>query len=59
MEYIKPLGKYERYRMGKDGKDDRSELKTIHMFLFRTEQHWIKPIDPDNPEARWVAKRRS
>ena len=26
------------------------------MFLFRTSQRELKPIDPDNPEARWVNK---
>jgi 8-oxo-dGTP pyrophosphatase MutT (NUDIX family) len=59
LEYIKSLGRYQRYRISKDGKgDDRTELKTIYMFLFRTTQERIGPIDPENPEARWVAKDR-
>ena len=51
---IKELGTYQRYRIGKDGENDESELKTIIMFLFRTNQDFLKPIDPENPEARWV-----
>lgn len=28
------------------------------MFLFKTEQEKLKPIDPRNPEARWVDKNK-
>ena len=47
---------YERYRIGLDGGEDKSELKTIHMYLFETEEMELSPIDPANPEARWVNK---
>ena len=56
LELIRELGTYQRYKIGADGGEDRSELKTITMFLFRTTQNSLKPVDPDNPEARWVAK---
>lgn len=56
LELIKYLGEYKRYRNGLSGGDDRSELKTIYMFLFKTKQNILKPIDPHNPEARWVSK---
>ena len=56
LEYIKDLGTYQRYKISKDGGDDQSELKTITIFLFRTNQLELKPIDPENPEARWVKK---
>jgi ADP-ribose pyrophosphatase YjhB (NUDIX family) len=56
LEFIKDLGKYERFKIGLNGKDDHSELKTIHMFLFRTKQMELKPIDKENPEARWVKR---
>lgn len=56
LKLIKPLGKYQRYKISLDGGDDRSEFKTIHMFLFRTNQAELKPIDPKNPEAIWVEK---
>src|SRR5258708_9232054 len=51
--FIRSLATYQRYRIGPDG-DDPSELKTLHMFLFRTDEIYLHPTDPDNPEARWV-----
>lgn len=54
VEFVKDLGTYKRYKIGKDGEDDMSELKFISMFLFRTKENDLKPIDPHNPEARWV-----
>lgn len=54
LELIKDLGSYQRYKIGKDGGEDTSERKTISMFLFRTNQEVLKPIDPENPESRWV-----
>ncbi len=56
LEYIKDLGSYQRYKISRDGGEDQSELKTIIIFLFRTNQTELKPIDPENPEARWVKK---
>ncbi len=53
--FLKELGNYKRYKIGVDGiKEDRSELKVIHMFLFSTDEVKLKPIDPNHPEARWV-----
>jgi ADP-ribose pyrophosphatase YjhB (NUDIX family) len=52
LEFVKELGFIQRYLGG----DDKSELKKIFMFLFRTNQEVLKSIDPDNPEARWVEK---
>ena len=55
LAFIRELGSYERHKIGKDGKgEDSSELKRIHMFLFKTLQQALVPIDPMNPEARWV-----
>ena len=54
LKFIKPLGHYKRFRIGIDGGEDDSELKTIEIFLYTTNQTELKPIDPDNPEARWV-----
>src|ERR1700719_890136 len=58
LELICELGTYERHKIGVDGGDDRSELKEITMFLFRTSEKSLKPVDPDNPEARWVEKSK-
>ena len=52
--YIKSLGKFKRYRLGLDGNDDLSELKTISIYLFKSNQINLQPIDPNNPEAIWV-----
>jgi 8-oxo-dGTP pyrophosphatase MutT (NUDIX family) len=52
---IKDLGSYSRYKIGLgEMKEDKSELKVIHMFLFKTDETKLAPSDPDHPEARWV-----
>ena len=56
LELVRPLGSYSRHRLGADGGEDPSELKTIHLFLFRTDAEELAPVDPDNPEARWVER---
>ncbi|MFH0887324.1 MAG: NUDIX domain-containing protein [bacterium] len=57
LTFIKELGSYERYRIGLDvANDDKSELKTIHMLLFKTEETRLAPTDPDNPIAKWSTK---
>ena len=58
LELVRELGTYERYKIGVDGGDDRSELKVITMFLFRTSGKELRPVDPDNPEARWVERSK-
>jgi ADP-ribose pyrophosphatase YjhB (NUDIX family) len=56
LELVKELGAYQRHRIGKDGGDDLSELKTISMFLFKTGQRELRPKDIENPEARWMER---
>jgi len=51
-------GTYERFRIGVDGGDDRSELKVITMFLFRTSEKGFRPVDPDIRKARWVERAK-
>jgi ADP-ribose pyrophosphatase YjhB (NUDIX family) len=58
LELVRGLGSYRRHRIGRDGGEDESELKTIHMFLFRTDETALKPVDPENPEAAWVEPSR-
>ena len=55
LNLIQDLGSYERFKIGKDGQDDNQELKQIYLFLFSTNQIDLNPIDPDNPDAKWVA----
>ena len=54
LEYIRSLGSYQRYKIGLDGTDDLSELKTIYIYLFTTSQTTLTPIDPHNPYAKWI-----
>jgi ADP-ribose pyrophosphatase YjhB (NUDIX family) len=54
LELVAELGSYRRPRLGRDGGEDSSELKTIHFFMFRTSQTELSPVDAENPEARWV-----
>jgi len=58
LKLIRELGTYQRYRIGLDGAETRTERKVITMFLFRTTQQALKPLDPENPEARWVEKAK-
>ncbi len=58
LNLIKELGSYQRYKIDEKGGEDKSELKTIFMFLFRTEQEILKPVDPENPIAKWVEKKK-
>lgn len=58
LSLVRELGAYRRHRIGADGLEDESELKTIHMFLFTTRQDKLLPVDPENPLARWVLKER-
>ena len=54
--FVRALGSYERPRIGKDGGSDPSEIKRITLFLFTTTQKKLSPVDPQNPEARWVPR---
>jgi len=57
LKLIKKLEEYQRYKIDKEGKgEDRSEIKTIVLFLFKTNEDILKPVDPHNPEALWVKK---
>ncbi len=57
--FVRELGSYERYRIGKDGVgEDMSERKRIHLFLFRTNQQALVPEDPMNPTAEWLPIER-
>jgi len=58
LKLIKPLGSYERMRIGIDGGESGSELKKLTFFLFEANGEVLKPIDPDNPEARWVDRNK-
>jgi len=57
---VRPLGSYERYRLGPPEPDgctsgETKELKKIFLFLYTTSQSVLRPIDPHNPEAIWLS----
>ncbi|MBN2547373.1 MAG: NUDIX domain-containing protein [Spirochaetes bacterium] len=52
--FIKDLGKYKRHRIALSGGDDKSELKIIYMFLFKTEDKNLNPIDTSIRTAVWI-----
>ena len=57
--FLKSLGTYERYRISLNGGDDKELLKTITVFLYSTPEIDLNPLDPNNPEARWVDIERA
>tara|TARA_A100001388_G_C28358474_1_gene306672 strand:- start:33 stop:464 length:432 start_codon:yes stop_codon:yes gene_type:complete len=54
LTFIKELGSFFRYKIGKNGLNDKREYKKITLFLFTTTQTQLDPIDPKHPEAIWV-----
>ena len=56
LDYVRELPVYSRYKIGLDQANDISELKTLHFFLFRTDEHSLQPKDPENPVAKWIEK---
>jgi 8-oxo-dGTP pyrophosphatase MutT (NUDIX family) len=56
LKFVGMVGEYGRFKTGLGQPDDKSEYKTITMFHFKSEQALLKPLDPENPEARWVKK---
>lgn len=56
LNFIKFLGQYERESKKRVGANLEPEWKTIVMYLFKTDDYDLKPIDPHNPEARWVPR---
>jgi len=57
LELVEELGSYQRSKITDDGKgEDKSELKTIFMFLFTTTQNKLKPLDSHNHQAKWLKK---
>jgi len=54
LSLVHVLGAYGRYKIGKNGGEDKSEWKIILFFLFKTKQNDLHPQDPLTPQARWV-----
>lgn len=58
LKFIRKLGSYKRFQLPLAGKEEASEVKTITMFLFKTDEEILQPQDQQNPEARWVDKEK-
>lgn len=58
LELLGDLGTYERYHILPDGKDDCSELKEIHMFLFAAAPGTLIAPANEMDGARWVSLSR-
>lgn len=57
LQLIRFLGNYQRAKIGFHGGESEDELKDLTFYLFHAlKDQELKPIDPDNPEARWVEK---
>lgn len=57
LTFVKELGEYQRPRLrGSESKyhPDESEVKSICMFLFKSNQETLQPTDPHNPQAKWT-----
>jgi len=54
LQFLQTLGSYGRYKIGKNTAEDKQEWKVLIFYLFKTKQNELKPLDPQNPEARWV-----
>lgn len=54
---VKLLGKYHRYAISADGvTENKLDFKTIYIYLFKSNQVDLKPVDSQNPQAKWFTK---
>lgn len=56
LRLVRILKSYTRFAMRNTGSEDTSKVKRITMYLFRTSDQTLSPLDPRIPEARWVPK---
>src|SRR3989338_5785335 len=57
LKFIRKLGDYERYRIGKGGVgENKTELKNITFFLFETDEKLLQPRDHSISQAKWAPK---
>lgn len=51
LRLVKKLGRYKRPNL-----TDPDEMKTIYIFLFKTDEKNIKPMTPEDFDTKWVDK---
>lgn len=49
-----PLTRYGRSAINGSGEIEPDRLKQVELFLFETTESELSPVDPENPEARWM-----
>jgi 8-oxo-dGTP pyrophosphatase MutT (NUDIX family) len=55
VEIVEKLGSYERPVIALGGiGEDKETIKHITLYLCKTTQTELRPVDPQNPEAIWV-----
>jgi ADP-ribose pyrophosphatase YjhB (NUDIX family) len=54
LHFLRVLGVYGRFKLGKNTGEDKQEWKVLLFFLFKTRQNELNPKDPHHPQARWV-----
>lgn len=57
LELLDDLGSYERFRVGQGGVEDRTELKTVQMFLFAAQKAAILKPSMEIAAAAWIPFR--
>lgn len=56
LKLVKKLGSYERFKFALDGSEDKSTLKHITLFLFKTPKSELVPSNTTEIlEAKWVS----
>jgi len=54
LSLVRKLGVYDREKTKITEGQPQSYLKRIHVYLYKTPQMDLNPIDPENPQAIWV-----
>ena len=54
LHFLRVLGAYGRFKLGKNTGEDKQEWKVLLFFLFKTGQNELNPKDPHHPHASWV-----
>lgn len=52
------LDPYQRTQLNLDGTENPNIMKTINMFIYKTEKLELNPLDENIGEARWVDKEQ-
>lgn len=55
LEYLDDLGTYRRHAVTKDGLEDATQYKEVHMFLFAAPPHAALTPNHEIAAARWVS----